>query len=41
MILEGSGHQLQLERPEIVLEAILEAIGEVEEVEALRAAEES
>ena len=41
VIVEGSSHQLQLERPEIVLEAILEAIGEVEEVEALRAAEES
>ena len=41
VIVEGSGHQLQLERPEIVLEAILEVIGEVEEVEALRAAEES
>ena len=41
VIVEGSGHQLQLERPEIVLEVILEVIGEVEEVEALRAAEES
>ncbi len=41
VLVEGSGHQLQLERPEIVLEAILDVIGEVEEVEALRAAEES
>jgi pimeloyl-ACP methyl ester carboxylesterase len=41
VLVEGSGHQLQLERPEIVLEAILEVIGEVEEVEAIRAAEES
>ncbi|MGB0330444.1 MAG: alpha/beta fold hydrolase [Planctomycetota bacterium] len=41
VIVEGSSHQLQLERPEIVLEAILEAIGEVEQIEALRAAEDS
>ena len=41
VLVEGSGHQLQLERPEIVLEAILEVIGEVVEVAAIRAAEES
>lgn len=41
ILVEGSGHQLQLERPDIVLESILEVIGEVEGIEAARAAEES
>ena len=41
LIVEGSSHQLQLERPDIVLEAILEIIDEVEQLEALRAAEDS
>lgn len=41
VLVEGSEHQLQLERPEIVLEAILEVIGEVEAIEAQRAAEDA
>ncbi|MEE2939307.1 MAG: alpha/beta hydrolase [Planctomycetota bacterium] len=35
-LVEGSGHQLQLERPEVVLEAILDVVDEARRLEASR-----
>lgn len=39
VLVEGSGHQLQLERPEVVVEAILEVLDEAREIAGKRAAE--
>jgi pimeloyl-ACP methyl ester carboxylesterase len=41
VLVEGSGHLLQLERPDVVLESVLETFGEVEALEAQRAAEDA
>lgn len=36
VLVEGSGHQLQLERPEVVLEAVLEVVDEARAIQAQR-----
>ena len=39
ILVEGSGHQLQLERPEVVLQAILDVVDEVRVIQEARAQE--
>lgn len=39
VLVEGSGHQLQLERPEVVLQAVLDVIDEARALQARRAKE--
>lgn len=39
VLVEGSGHQLQLERPEVVLQAIFDVVDEARAIQARRAAE--
>ena len=41
LLVEGTGHQLQLERPEVVLEAILDVVDEARALEARREEEAS
>lgn len=41
MMVEGCGHQIQLERPDVVLEAILDVVDEAREIEARQAGEQA